>query len=433
MKPLEAVLVGAGQRGRDAFGAFALRFPHLLKFVAVADPDEGRRQLFAQQHNIPPERCFSSWQELLERPQFAPICANATMDREHLPSALAAMEAGYHLLLEKPMAHTAEGCMEIVETARRLRRIVQICHPLRYSPFYAKVKELLAAGEIGTLTALTMVENVGYWHFAHSYVRGNWARVDRSGPVILTKTCHDMDIAAWLVDAPARRVISIGELRYFRKEFAPEGAPERCTDGCPAEDSCPFYAPAAYLGANTDWPVSAISPVDRSYEARKRALETGPYGRCVFRADNDALDHQMVLVEFANGVLFNFTVSGCTSECFRTIRALGTKGELDGHAEKREIRVDRFAQGVWPALPRHFYHTQAMYDAHGGGDTGVMKNLVRLVRSDDFAGAMQSLEIALEGHLLSFAAERARLDGVPLDMETYRQRIRASLGAAAQA
>ncbi|MCX7624597.1 MAG: Gfo/Idh/MocA family oxidoreductase [Candidatus Sumerlaeaceae bacterium] len=421
MRPVEAVLVGAGQRGREAFGAFALRHPHLLKFVAVAEPDEGRRQAFAQAHGIPPERQFRSWEELFASPPLAPLCVNATMDREHLPSTVAALEAGYHLFLEKPMAHTPEGCAAIVHAARQHRRIVQVCHPMRYSAFYAKAKELLSGGKVGTPLVITMTENVAYWHFAHSFVRGNWRRFDESGPLILTKTCHDMDLAVWLADAVPQRISSIGELRYFRPENAPAGAPERCLEGCPAETSCPFYAPTVYLGQHLEWPVSVIS-LDTSLEARRRALERGPYGRCVFRCDNDVVDHQVVAVEFSNGAMLNFTVGACTTYCYRSLRVLGSAGELHGHFERNELRIERFVQGLWPEIPTETHKVAAGQGAHGGGDWAVMRNALRLIREEDYAEADRSLQIALDGHLLAFAAEEARRKGEVIEFASYASR-----------
>ena len=170
------MLVGAGSRGRDTAGGFALRHPDKLKFVAVAEPDDERRATFARLHSLPDQNCFSSYEALFDRPPLAPVCFNLTMDRTHLESSVMALEKGYHLFLEKPMAHTAEACFAIREAARKHKRMVQICHPLRYTPFYNKVRELIDSGIIGDLTSVSMSENVGYWHYAHSYVRGNWRR-----------------------------------------------------------------------------------------------------------------------------------------------------------------------------------------------------------------------------------------------------------------
>lgn len=409
-KLIEAVLVGAGERGRNIIGQHALSHPGRLKIVAVAEPNAERRDRFAREHGIAADRCFADFVPLFERPQMAPVCFNTTMDRQHLPSALMAMECGYDLFLEKPMAVTPEECLKIVSEAKRLKRMVQICHPLRFTPFYTKVKTLLEAGSIGAITSLTMHENVAHWHFAHSYVRGNWCNADTSGPLILTKCCHDMDIAVWLVDSPVKRVSSFGSRLHFTEANAPEGAPERCADGCPVENECPHFAPAIYLTDNTNWPASVIS-VDSSLEARRRALAEGPYGKCVYRSDNSVVDHQVVAVAFESGATLDFAVRACTAECYRTLRILGTEGELNGHLERGEIAITRFRQGLDVSREREV-HTVTWDDGtHLGGDPRAIDHFLECHERGDHEAMDKSLTIALEAHLLAFAAERARVSG----------------------
>ncbi len=424
-QPVEAVLVGAGGRGRDAFGAFAKRTPELLKFIAVAEPDEGRRRKFASDHGIAESMQFASWSDLVTRPApLAPLCFNATLDREHLPSSLAILEAGYHLFLEKPMGVTAAECLAIERKAAERDRMVQICHPLRFTTFYGKVKSLIEEGAIGRPITIAMSENIAYWHYAHSYVRGNWRRVDTTGPMILTKCCHDMDIATWLCDARASRVASVGALRFFRPENAPAGAPKRCLDGCPAEKTCPFYAPALYLGDYAEWPVSAIS-LDTSLEARRRAIETGPYGRCVFHSDNSAVDHQEVIAEFENGIQVNFSARANSFLPLRTIRIIGTEGELNGHFEKQEISTFRFKTGMWYQDKPKVYRLRARTaGAHGGGDEGAIRNFLRCYKENDQTFIRRSLEIAVEAHVLALAAEEARATGAVVDMSAYRKKCK---------
>lgn len=417
--PLEAVLLGAGQRGTDACGAFARRHPEQLRFVAVAEPDEERRRRFARQHGIDPAMCFAAYEDLLARPQLAPLCFNTTMDAHHLPSTLMALEAGYDIFLEKPMAVTARDCLRIAQAARARGRIVQICHPLRYTPFYTKARDLLTSGAIGRVISMTMVENVGYWHFAHSYVRGNWGVAAKTGPLILTKCCHDMDLAVWLAGDDPVRVASFGALNEFRPDRAPAGAPNRCTDGCPVEKTCPYFAPAMYMGDNTDWPVSVIS-TDPSAEARWQALLTGPYGRCVYRCDNTAVDHQTVIAEFANGVSLGFSVHANSFHPCRTLRVTGSEGELNGHLEKAEISVVRFTPGQGLEANPRVFSTAGQADTHHGGDTGAISNFLRCVREDDKQGAAESLDIAVAGHLLAFAAEQARVTQTVVDMKSFR-------------
>ncbi|MCC5875530.1 MAG: Gfo/Idh/MocA family oxidoreductase [Candidatus Sumerlaeia bacterium] len=423
MKTVEAILIGAGQRGHEAVGAFARRRPRELKFVAVAEPDEGRRNRFGDAHGIPGENRFADWREVVARPRLADLCFNTTMDKAHLESSLSLLDAGYHLFLEKPMADTPSGCLQIAEKAMEKKRLLQVCHPLRYSPFYTKVKELLDGGAIGRILSISMVENVAFWHFAHSYVRGNWRRVEDSGPTILTKCCHDMDAATWLVGEKVRDVSSYGSLRYFREENAPPGAPKRCTDGCPVEESCPYFAPAFYLGtAGFGWPISR-GTVEDTQEARLKALKEGDYGRCVYKCDNTAVDNQGVVAEFADGTIFNFALVANSVSCFRTIRVIGTDGELNGKAEEREIRITRFSQGFADEATHQVHNTAILDGAHGGGDTGVISNFLRCYREQDYDGMKASLEIALEGHLLAFAAEQSRTERRSFSMDVYRQSL----------
>jgi len=171
-------------------------------------------------------------------------------------------------------------------------------------------------------------ENVAYWHMAHSFVRGNWRNSQIESPMILAKCCHDMDILYWNM-GPVRRLNSFGSLIHFRAENAPPGAPEHCLDGCPIADECPFHAPRLYLTDYTGWPVSVISE-DLSLEARRRALEAGPYGHCVYRCDNDVVDHQTVNVEFESGATGVLFMHGHSHKESRTMRYDGTRATLRG-------------------------------------------------------------------------------------------------------
>ena len=270
--PVDMVLIGAGGRGTFSYGAYALAHPEEVRFVAVAEPDEERRARFAAQHRLPPERCFADWRDLLARGQQAPALICSLPDRLHLDAAVAALRAGYHVLLEKPMAISPTDCVRLVRASEEAGRSLVICHVLRYTPFFSTLHALVASGRLGEIVSIEHRENVVYWHMAHSYVRGNWGSVDRSAPMILTKCCHDLDLISWMMGLnPVARLHSFGSLMHFQVDKAPAGAPERCLDGCPAAECCPFYAPRIYLTDHLGWPTSAIS-TDLSYEARKRAL-----------------------------------------------------------------------------------------------------------------------------------------------------------------
>ena len=412
-KPVEMVLLGAGNRGTFAHGRYATMNPHQVRFVAVAEPDQARRSRFAQAHNIGPERQFDSWEELLSRPQLSIALINATMDQTHAPSTLAALEAGYHVLLEKPMATTPVDCVRLVQAAERTGRILQICHVMRYTLFWQALHHVVRSGRLGQVVNVDHRENVAYWHMAHSFVRGNFGRAETSSPMILAKCCHDLDILHWILGSPVRRLSSFGRLSHFRADQAPEGAPDRCTDGCPAQEDCPFYAPGFYLRRETGWPVNVIS-MDSSMESRLKALREGPYGRCVYRCDNDVVDHQVVNMELESGATITFTMHGHSHNNVRTTRYDGTRGTLRASEATHEIAVYDHLTGneetIRPGVVR---------GGHGGGDTGLMNAFVAALR-DQSGAPLTSARASLESHLMGFAAERARQTGTIIDMASYR-------------
>ncbi len=469
-QPLTAVLIGAGDRGYAAYGPYALAHPDEIRFIAVAEPRDARRARFAQTHAIPPERQFRTWEDLLGRGQIADVALVCTLDRRHVAPTVAALEAGYDVLLEKPMATTLADCVRLVQTAERTGRLLQICHVLRYTAFFSTLHDIVASGRLGDIVTVEHRENVAYWHMGHSFVRGNWRDSRIESPMILAKCCHDLDILYWNL-GPCVRLNSFGSLIHFRAENAPPGAPERCTEGCPVADECPWYAPRLYLeliplmhiarrsssaferlGATLaldhpalvsavrrltpaldvaldyrDWPISVISE-DASPEARRRALETGPYGRCVYRCDNDVVDHQIVNMEFESGASVVLVMHGHSQEEARTTRYDGTRASLRG----------KFAYGLNDSIEIHDHLTGRVErriprspkggtSGHGGGDAGVMAAFVRAVH--DPSTALTTARESLESHLMAFAAEEARVNGTIVYLDEFRRRAEAVTGA----
>lgn len=420
-EPVEAVLIGAGGRGHGAFGAFAQRYPYLLKFTAVAEPDDERRARFAQEHNIPAKRCFRTWEDMLAQPQLAPALINTSMDRMHVASTLAAIKAGYHILLEKPMAVTPQDCVRLVRSAEQAGRILAIGHVLRYAPLFSTVHDIVQSGRLGDVVTVEHKENVAFWHMAHSFVRGNWGNLERSAPMLLAKCCHDMDILVWILGRRCKRISSFGSLTQFRADRVGPEIPARCTDGCPKEPECPYSAMRQYLGTNTGWPVSAIA-VDLSYESRLKALQEGPYGRCVFRCDNDVVDHQVVNMEFEGGLTVAFTMHGHSHENVRTMRYSGTRATLRAREGGEEITLHEYATGREDRIiPGN------TAGGHGGGDAGLIGDFVRAVREPSGHSVRTSSRESLQSHLIAFAAEESRLLGKTVDMEEYCARMEAEV------
>jgi len=423
MAALEAVLIGAGNRGRSVFGAWALRHPERLRMVAVAEPDEGRREAFAREHGIAPERRFADWRELLERPALAPAAIVATSDMLHVEPALAALARGHDLLLEKPIAPSPAECLRVVEAAEASGRLLQIGHVLRYTPFYERVNQVLASGVLGELVTIDMKEHVATWHMAHSFVRGKFRSRAVAAPLLLAKACHDLDLLVWFAGRRPERVASFGSLLHFRPDGAPPGAPERCTDGCPAQERCPHDAVRFYLGPEDriarHWPWSDLSP-DPSREARRRGLETGPYGRCVYRCDNDVVDHQVLAVEFAGGLTATFTVHGAATDEKRTIRISGTRGELRGVLHDGVIELTRHGR-----LGSERIDVQSPGPlGHFGGDEGLVAHFADVVARGARDEARTSGRVSLESHLLGFAAERARETGTVVNLAAFEREVR---------
>jgi len=414
-------VAGAGNRGGDVYARYALDHPDQARVVAVADPDPERRRRLAAAHGIPAQDCFEDWRRLLAGPRRADGLIIATPDGEHAAPALAALAQGYDILLEKPIADRPGELLGLVAAAERAAGTVTVAHVLRYAPFFTTVKRLLDAGAVGRPVVIEHQENIGYWHFAHSYVRGSWRREAAASPMILAKACHDLDLLRWFAGSPCVEVASFGDLVHFRPENAPPGAPDRCTDGCPEASSCPFDAVALYVEAmegRGGWPVSVVTPeLDR--DARLDALRRGPYGRCVYRCDNDVADHQVVVLRFAGGLVASLTVAAFTTDNTRTLRILGTAGELRGHLERGEIQVRAFRPGVaatppddggWEQVP-----VPAAAGRHGGGDQALMQDFVRRLRLRRQGlrpeAPRTSLRETVESHLIALAAERSRREG----------------------
>ncbi|WP_072328866.1 MULTISPECIES: Gfo/Idh/MocA family protein [unclassified Paenibacillus] len=404
-QPLTITLVGAGLRGM-IYSGFSLKRPDHMRIVAVADPNELRRNRCKEKYDIEDNMVFASWSELFARPRVSDAIFICTRDRDHFEPAMKAMELGYHVLLEKPMSPDWQQCLELGRQADKYGRILSICHVLRYAPFFRKIKELLDSGRIGRLMSIQHNENVGYWHQAHSYVRGYFNSAESSSPMILAKSCHDLDIIAWLAGGKCLSVASYGHLSYFRPENAPPGAPKRCLDGCPVADECVYYAPNTYLIENGGWKAEAASS-DPSYEARYKAMKEGPFGRCVYHCDNDVVDHQVVSMEFENEITAVFTMSAFTEKTSRTLKLMGTHGEIRASMETDEIEIRRFGSGEQEKIK---LVPPEGHVGHGGGDSRLVYDFVKAVKSQGEHSSATSVHASIQSHLMAFASERSRLE-----------------------
>lgn len=458
-EPIRLLLIGAGNRGADAYGAYALTHPDVFRFTAVAEPILARRLKFAQEHQIPSHNQFTDYRHALAAHPDVDAVVNATQDELHYDSALAVIAAGYPMLLEKPIAPSWSETLEIVQAAEVAECTLLVSHVLRYTPFFRKIHDIIQSGRLGQIIHLSQSENVSYFHMAHSYVRGHWRSTRLAAPMILAKCSHDLDLIYWWMGEKVKTLSSFGGLRHFITENAPTGAPARCMDGCPAADVCPFYAPRIYLDARpikiavskTDqpilraigklslkapqlanalgriipplraltqyqgWPVNTITQHPEDPEAIRDALQHGPYGRCVYHCDNDVADHQVVSMLFPSGVTATLTMQGHSHEEGRTVRIDASRATLLGKFSYSEAWID-IHEHLSGAVERFRFPSEVeQTSGHGGGDGGLMQHFARVLRGE--ATPLTSARDSLESHRMAFGAEKARksLGTVSLD------------------
>ena len=413
--------IGCGGRVRTYF-EIAARLPQLYEIVAPADPNPARLALARALSGNPQLRTYASDREMLAGPKCADVMIIATQDEYHVQPCLAAMEKGYDILLEKPIATNLRDVLMLERRAAELGRRVLVCHVLRYTPLYSTIKELIASGVLGDIVAVHASEGVGAWHQAHSYVRGHWAVVERATPMIVAKSCHDMDILAWLVDRPCESVASYGTRAHFTAANAPAGAPRRCTDGCPAADTC-IYNALHYRGKHKGWLQWIYDQHATASDAEITAwLAQSPWGRCVYHCDNTAVDRQVVALAFAGGVAATFTMTAFDEG--RNIIVMGTKAVLRGGRATRlghgcDIMVEEHATGT--RTPYAATARAGGYDGHEGGDPGLVHALYHEMTTAEPAQMRSSITRSVESHVMAFGAEESRCTGRMIDLQTYRQ------------
>lgn len=403
-KKITAIVLGAGNRG-NVYGNYALKYPDQLDIVGVAEPIEIRNDRFASQHDISDSQRFVTWEHVFEQPKFADAVIITTPDDLHHGPAMAALAMGYDLLLEKPIAQTWQECKEIFDLAEKEGRIVAVCHVLRYSPYYKKVKAVIESGVLGEMVSMQHFEPIQHVHMSHSFVRGNWRREADTNPILLAKSCHDMDIMRWWIDRPAEYVSSFGSLKWFRKENAPQGSTARCTDGCAVEAECPYSAKRIYF-ENRTWLHHFDLPENEPERGQAiwKNIEEGPYGRCVYRCDNDVPDHQVLSLQFADDITATFNMEAFTHYHGRRTRIMGSMGDVVG--DEKDLLVTNFRTGEQEHWNVH--ENTALDSGHGGGDWGLVRDWLQAVDQQDGNLLTSTLAASMESHLMAFMAEKSR-------------------------
>ncbi len=421
MKRLRLAGIGCGGRTLTYFGLGG-KMPDRYEVVAAADPLPERVERARVASRNPAFRGFASDKELLAQDRLADVMVIGTQDAYHVQPCIAAMEKGYDILLEKPIATTLADVLMLESAAKRLKRKVLVCHVLRYSPFYRKVKEIVASGALGKVISLNATEGVGAWHQAHSFVRGHWSVTEKATPMIIAKSCHDLDVISWLMDEPCQSVASYGELSHFTAANAPAGAPARCTDGCPVAATCQYNA-TLYAANQRGWLAHVYDQeAGASTEQINAWLATSPWGRCVYRCDNTAVDHQVVAMRFGGGSTATFTMTAFDSG--RDLEIYGTKGHLragDNYRQHTGADILISEHGTGNVTKFNVSTMVGGYDGHGGGDSGLMLALHDEMMKADAADMHSSIHRSVESHLIGYAAEHARKTDTAVDLATFRK------------
>jgi len=433
--PVTIAIVGCGNRGK-AYSAYALAEPTKCKVVAIAEPRPKTRKLMAEAHTVDKTLIFNSWQDLLKASEdtiktvgkrLADAVLVAVQDRMHLEVTLAFAQQGYHILCEKPMATSIDDCIKMEAAVKKAGIIFGMGHVLRYSPYNKAVSEIVLSGQLGQLINVVHIEPVGYFHFAHSYVRGNWAREEDSAFSLMTKSCHDIDLLChWLSPGTPTRVSSFGSLLHFRKESKPKeaGSATRCLD-CSYERSCPYSAKKIYLDpvsqGQLGWPAATIVDGIPDIESVTSVLQHGAFGQCVYESDNNVCDNQVVNMEFSNGATVSFTMIAQTQRiCERQSHLYFSHGEIIGDMSTFTVTDFRTGETTHHAPKSEGGH-------HGGGDTGLIRTFVEAVRTGKQELLGTDVSEVLKSHLTVFAAEKSRREGTVVNCADFEREAKAKI------
>ena len=411
MQTVKTAIIGVGARGGETYGKYINECDGKYKIVALCDNNKSKLDKYSALFGVDNANCYTDDEKFFKEKR-ADLIVIATLDKDHVSVALRAIDCGYkYILLEKPISDKVEELKALSAAAKKNGVTVMVCHVLRYTVAIRKVKAILDSGVIGQLITVDGLEQVAYWHYAHSYVRGNWRNGKDTTPMIMAKCCHDLDLMQYFAGSKARFVNSTGDLTYFVKENKPVGSADRCLD-CKYVDECAYSAKKIYVdswkknGEKDEWPINVLSDKKLSEEVIKDSLRTGRYGECVFSGKNDVVDHQIVTVAFNNGVIANLTMMAFTKGGGRVIRLFGTQGEIFYDEAADIISTRPFGRDTVE------YKVSELTDdlsGHGGGDHRMIDALYEVITGKSTA-VDTSLENSIESHRMALAAEESRLN-----------------------
>ena len=410
----KVIIIGCGARGCETYGRYFKQTGN-AEIVALCDTNVNKLNSFASEFGISSDMLFTDWKKVFELGKIADAVVVANFDQDHYQVAMKAMQLGYNLLLEKPISSNLQECIDIRNYAESHNLLVTVCHVMRYTSYYRYLKKLIADGEVGELMGIEQTEDVGYWHMAHAFVRGNFRNSNTTSPMILQKCCHDMDLLVYLTERTPKKISSMGSLRYFKSDNAPKGATDRCVD-CPLSD-CPFNAVNFYIGNYRELVRKGLPT--NVWPRLMEALRNGPWGRCVFHSDNNVVDHQFSLITFDNGLVGTLTMIGFSADGGRQTHVYGTKGEIYLDEQSQTITIRPFNK---PKRVVHFTELATDFSGHGGGDNVMVEEFIDILLGNrEESASITSLEKSVESHYCALAAEKSRLhDGAVVEIDSMR-------------
>ncbi len=407
-KPVTAITCGAGNRG-NVYGGFSLQYPDQLDIVGVAEPIAIRNERYAKKHNIKNENRFVTWEDVFKRPKFADAIIITTPDNLHYGPCMKALEMGYNVLLEKPISPSEKECRDILAMTKKTGKIVAVCHVLRYAPYFVELRKIIQSGALGKVVSVQHFEPIEHIHMSHSYVRGNWHNSKETTPIILAKSCHDLDILRWMLDKKSKTIHALGDLSWFKTANAPEGSTARCSDGCKVEATCPYSALKIYYRErNRNYVFDLPEDKDKQAAYVLEQLKTTNYGRCVYRMDNDQPDHYTTNILFDEGVTASFSMEAFTSYEGRRTRVMGSLGDIVGD-------MTSFIHTDFTTGKKTEWKTAT--DGHGGGDWRLAANWVEAVAKNDPSLLTSTIDASIESHLMGFAAEQSRKENKVVEIK----------------
>ena len=394
-------VVGLGGRASAYLSALQELYPNEHQVVAVADPDPVKQARARNDYGLQDNQIFDTDLKLMEQPRLSDVAIVATQDKLHLRDIRGLLAKGYDLILEKPVATTLEELQEIAAVSKSFPdQMVAVCHVLRHTVFFGEIRRILESGRFGPVVSIQHNENIGYYHFAHSYVRGPWNNSETSGPLTLTKSCHDMDILLFLLEnTHCRQISSYGALSIFNRDhYDPATMAPMCVD-CPQNESCAFSAPKLYSSGKIKSVVFDLSSVDKVREN----LGTSPYGRCVYHCDNNVVDHQSTAIQFDNGITATFNLSAFSAKVNRSLKIMCQFGEIRAIEKPYLIETTDFRTDETTVTELDIRDR-----GHGGGDKAFVKDFMEsYLHGVPFNS---TLEHAIESHAMALLAEESRKD-----------------------